>query len=177
MHERKHQLQCSPNSFWLKVEKSIATRHVFLIFENDAFGFFENNAANFQQQMVTVIYLISVENEAFKEIKDEIPVTESLKDLIERTMPYWKSTIVPCILSGENILIVAHGTSLRGLVKEIEDLTDEEVNKLNLPTAIPFVYQLDRETLRPLKARQYLADEEIVKKAVEKVASIANKKA
>merc|ERR1712110_481276 len=69
---------------------------------------------------------------------------------------------------GQNALIVAHGTSLRGLVKEIENMSNDEVNKLNLPTAIPFVYQLDPETLKPLHARRYLADDETVKKAVEK---------
>ena len=73
------------------------------------------------------------------------------------------------------MLIVAHGTSLRGLVKEIENLSDEEVSQLNLPNAIPFVYELDTE-LQPLKAKRFLADEETVKKAVAKVASIGTKK-
>ena len=117
-----------------------------------------------------------VDNETFSGIKDQIPRTESLKDLIERTIPYWKSEIVPAIKSGQNVLIVAHGTSLRGLVKEIEEMSDEEVNKLNLPTAIPFVYELDCQNLKPLKPRRYLADEETVKKAVEKVASIGTQK-
>lgn len=118
----------------------------------------------------------AVENEAFKNIKNEIPNAESLKDLINRIMPYWRSQIVPKIKTGENILIVAHGTSLRGLVKEIEDLTNDEVNQLNLPTAIPFVYELNPETLKPLNSRKYLADEETVRAAVEKVASIGSKK-
>ena len=117
-----------------------------------------------------------VDNETFSGIQDQIPRTESLKDLIERTIPYWKSEIVPAIKSGQNVLIVAHGTSLRGLVKEIEEMSDEEVNKLNLPTAIPFVYELDCQNLKPLKPRRYLADEETVKKAVEKVASIGTQK-
>ena len=67
---------------------------------------------------------------------------------------------------------MAHGTSLRGLVKEIENLSDEEVTQLNLPNAIPFVYELDPSTLKPLEAKRFLADEETVKKAVAKVASI-----
>ena len=92
-----------------------------------------------------------VNNEAFKDIKSQIPATESLQDLIQRTIPYWKSTIVPCIKNGQSVLIVAHGTSLRGLVKEIEGMSNEQVNKLNLPTAIPFVYQLDAETLKPIQ--------------------------
>ena len=119
--------------------------------------------------------IFAVENETFKDIKSEIPNTESLKDLIQRTMPFWQSTIVPCIQSGQNVLIVAHGTSLRGLVKEIEELSDEDVNKLNLPNAIPFVYELDPKNMKALKPRRYLADEETVKKAVDKVASIGSK--
>ena len=94
-----------------------------------------------------------VNNEAFKDIKSQIPATESLQDLIQRTIPYWKSTIVPCIKNGQSVLIVAHGTSLRGLVKEIEGMSNEQVNKLNLPTAIPFVYQLDAETLKPIQGK------------------------
>ena len=100
--------------------------------------------------MCLLFFTDIVENDAFKDIKNQIPNTESLHDLIQRTIPYWKSSIVPCIKNGQNVLIVAHGTSLRGLVKEIENMSNEEVNKLNLPTAIPFVYQLDTETLRPL---------------------------
>ena len=98
-----------------------------------------------------------VNNEAFKDIKSQIPATESLQDLIQRTIPYWKSTIVPCIKNGQSVLIVAHGTSLRGLVKEIEGMSNEQVNKLNLPTAIPFVYQLDAETLKPLQGKKYFS--------------------
>ena len=70
---------------------------------------------------------------------------------------------------------MAHGTSLRGLVKEIEGLSDEDVTHLNLPTAIPFIYELDPETMKPLKPKRYLADEETVKKAVDKVTSIGAK--
>ena len=115
----------------------------------------------------------AVGNENLKDVK--IPATESLQDLISRTLPYWQSTIVPAIKNGQKVLIVAHGTSLRGLVKEIENLSDEEVSQLNLPNAIPFVYELDTE-LQPLKAKRFLADEETVKKAVAKVASIGTKK-
>ena len=98
-----------------------------------------------------------VNNEAFKDIKSQIPTTESLQDLIQRTIPYWKSTIVPCIKNGQSVLIVAHGTSLRGLVKEIEGMSNEQVNKLNLPTAIPFVYQLDAKTLKPIEGKKYFS--------------------
>ena len=103
------------------------------------------------------IFIDIVNNEAFKDIKSQIPTTESLQDLIQRTIPYWKSTIVPCIKNGQSVLIVAHGTSLRGLVKEIEGMSNEQVNKLNLPTAIPFVYQLDAETLKPIQGKKYFS--------------------
>ena len=105
--------------------------------------------------MCLLFFTDIVENDAFKDIKNQIPNTESLHDLIQRTIPYWKSAIVPCIKNGQNVLIVAHGTSLRGLVKEIENMSNEEVNKLNLPTAIPFVYQLDTETLKPLHGETF----------------------
>ena len=104
-----------------------------------------------------ILFIDIVNNEAFKDIKSQIPTTESLQDLIQRTIPYWKSTIVPCIKNGQRVLIVAHGTSLRGLVKEIEGMSNEQVNKLNLPTAIPFVYQLDAETLKPIQGKKYFS--------------------
>ncbi len=98
-----------------------------------------------------------------------------MKDLIERVEPYWRDEIKPSIQNCERVLIVAHGTSLRGLVKIIEDLTDEQVTKLNLPTGIPFVYELDKQSLEILRPKKFLADEETVRKAIDKVASIGSK--
>jgi len=101
---------------------------------------------------------------------DEFPMYESLKLTIERTLPYWNSKIVPQIKEGKRILIAAHGNSLRGIVKHLDNLSDEEIMLLNLPTGIPFVYELD-ENMKPIKSMQFLGDEETVKKAIESVAN------
>jgi len=103
--------------------------------------------------------------------RDQIPRTESLADLINRTIPFWESEVEPNILAGKTVLCVAHGTSLRGIVKHIENISDEAICKIDLPNGIPFVYKLD-QNLRPLGERKYLADQDTVKKAVAKVAKI-----
>ena len=97
----------------------------------------------------------------------EIPLTECLKDVVERFLPYWHDTIAPTIKSGKRILISAHGNSLRALVKYLDKISDEEISKLNIPTGIPLVYELD-DDLSPLK-HYYLGNPEEVKKAVESV--------
>jgi len=102
---------------------------------------------------------------------EQIPRTESLADLINRTIPFWKSEVEPNIVAGRTVLCVAHGTSLRGIVKHIENISDEAICKLDLPNGIPFVYELD-ENLEPVRERRYLADKDTVKKAVEKVSKI-----
>ncbi|XP_008487904.1 phosphoglycerate mutase 1 [Diaphorina citri] len=104
--------------------------------------------------------------------EDQFPHTESLKETIMRVLPYWNENIATEIKQGKKVLVVTHGTSLRGLVKHIEQLSDAEIMKLNIPTAIPFVYKLDAN-LTPTKPRQFLCDEETVSKAMEKVASIS----
>ncbi len=96
--------------------------------------------------------------------KKDLPLTECLKDTVERFLPYWKDTIAPSIKSGKKILIAAHGNSLRALVKYLDNVSDDEIISLNIPTGIPLVYELDDE-LRPLK-HYYLGNlEEIQKKA------------
>jgi 2,3-bisphosphoglycerate-dependent phosphoglycerate mutase len=100
--------------------------------------------------------------------KEELPACESLKLTLERVMPYWHSTIAPTIKSGKRILISAHGNSLRALVKYLDNISNQEIVELNIPTGIPLVYELDAD-LRPLKSF-YLADEETVKAAAEAVA-------
>lgn len=102
--------------------------------------------------------------------KDEFPLFESLKLTIERTLPYWNNTIVPQIKADKHILIAAHGNSLRGIVKHLDNMSDEAIMGLNLPTGIPFVYELD-EDMKPVKSMQFLGDPETVKKAMEAVAS------
>lgn len=100
---------------------------------------------------------------------DELPLTESLKDTVARFLPYWHETIAPTITSGKNVIIAAHGNSLRALVKYLDNLTEEQILKVNIPTGMPLVYELDND-LKPLK-NYYLGDEEEVKKAMESVAN------
>jgi len=99
----------------------------------------------------------------------EIPMTECLKDTVARFLPYWHETIVPAIKAGKKIIIAAHGNSLRALVKYLDNISDEEIVKLNIPTGVPLVYELDAN-LKPTK-HYYLGDPEEVKKAMEAVAS------
>jgi len=105
-------------------------------------------------------------------LPDEIPLTESLKDVLERFMPLWRAEIAPRVRQGERVLIVAHGNSLRALVKYLDDLSEEEVVNLNIPTGIPLVYELD-ENLKSLKS-YYLGDPEAARKASEAVAKQAS---
>jgi 2,3-bisphosphoglycerate-dependent phosphoglycerate mutase len=104
----------------------------------------------------------------------ELPLSESLKDTVDRFLPYWHETIAPDIRSGRRVLIVAHGNSLRALVKYLDDISDEEIVGLNIPTGIPLLYDLD-DDLRPTGHR-YLGDPEAAKRAAEAVAKQAEKK-
>jgi 2,3-bisphosphoglycerate-dependent phosphoglycerate mutase len=99
---------------------------------------------------------------------DQLPSCESLKDTLARVLPYWNEVIAPDIQAGKQVLIVAHGNSLRALVKHLDGLSDQDVLELNIPTGIPLVYQLD-ENLKPQGSR-YLGDAEAVKAAAEAVA-------
>jgi len=96
------------------------------------------------------------------------PLSECLKDTVERVLPYWHDTIVPTIKSGKEVLIAAHGNSLRALVKYLDNVPEEEIIKLNIPTGIPLIYELDDE-LKPLN-HYYLADSEKVEEAIKAVA-------
>merc|ERR1711994_864230 len=118
-------------------------------------------------------YNIIVNDARYKDgpSRNEFPMYESLKLTIERTLPYWNDVIVPQMKSGKKILVAAHGNSLRGIVKHLDDMSNEDIMKLNLPTGIPFVYELDKETLKPVVSMQFLGDEETVKKAMEAVAA------
>jgi len=88
--------------------------------------------------------------------RSALPLTESLKDTIARVLPYWHETIAPSILAGRQIIIAAHGNTLRALVKYLDDVSDTEIVELNIPTGIPLVYELD-DHLTPLGHR-YLGD-------------------
>jgi 2,3-bisphosphoglycerate-dependent phosphoglycerate mutase len=91
-------------------------------------------------------------------IDGEVPRTESLKLVIDRLLPYWHSDIVPDLQSGKTVLVTAHGNSLRGLVKHLDDISDADISELNIPTGIPLVYRLG-EDLRPLGPGEYLDPE------------------
>ena len=99
----------------------------------------------------------------------DIPLTECLKDTVERFLPYWHETIAPTIKSGKNVLISAHGNSLRALVKYLDDISEEEIVGLNIPTGIPLIYELD-DYLKPIQ-HYYLGNPEAVEKATEAVAN------
>jgi 2,3-bisphosphoglycerate-dependent phosphoglycerate mutase len=103
---------------------------------------------------------------------NELPLTESLKDTVARFLPYWHETIVPTIKSGKRVLIAAHGNSLRALVKYLDNISDEAIVELNIPTGIPLVYELD-DNLKPLGSR-YLGDQEAAKRKADAVAKQAS---
>lgn len=101
--------------------------------------------------------------------EEELPVTESLKETIARVLPYWHKNIVPEIKIGKNVLISAHGNSIRALIKYLDDVSEKEITQLNIPTGIPLIYELD-ENLRPIK-HYYLGDEDAVNAAISQVAN------
>ncbi|RMG43837.1 MAG: 2,3-diphosphoglycerate-dependent phosphoglycerate mutase [Acidobacteria bacterium] len=103
--------------------------------------------------------------------REVLPATECLKDVVARFLPYWQDRIAPDILAGRRVLISAHGNSLRALVKHLDAIPDDEIPKLNIPTGIPLVYELD-EALRPVR-HFYLADEEEVRRKAKAVADQA----
>jgi 2,3-bisphosphoglycerate-dependent phosphoglycerate mutase len=102
-----------------------------------------------------------------------LPLTESLKDTVARVLPYWDSTIAPVVRSGQRVLIASHGNSLRALVKKLDDISDEKIAELNIPTGIPLVYHLS-DDLKPIKSF-YLGDPEAVARATQAVANQSRK--
>lgn len=86
----------------------------------------------------------------------DVPLTECLKDTVVRVLPYWQETVAPAIKSGQRVIIVAHGNSLRGLIKYLDNVTDEAITKIEVPTGVPLVYELD-ESLKPL-THYYLSE-------------------
>ena len=99
--------------------------------------------------------------------QDEIPRCESLKDTVNRFLPYWHETIAPAIKSRKRVLVSAHGNSLRALVKHLDNVSETEITELNIPTGIPLVYELG-DDLKPVN-HYYLGDEERIRKAIESV--------
>ncbi len=104
----------------------------------------------------------------------DLPLTECLKDVVARFLPYWHDTLAPAVKAGQRVIIAAHGNSLRALVKYLDGVSDEEIVGLNIPTGIPLVYELD-QSLKPLK-HYYLGDQEKVQAAIQSVADQLKKK-
>jgi len=102
--------------------------------------------------------------------ESQFPMAESLELTIQRTLPYWNDTIIPALKAGRSPVVVAHGNSLRGIVMHLDKLTNDQIMALNLPTGIPFFYELD-ENFKPIVSMQFLGDEETVRLAMEKVAN------
>ncbi len=106
--------------------------------------------------------------------KEQLPLTECLKDTVERFLPYYFEKIEPCIKNGENVLIVAHGNSLRALIKYLDKISDDDISELNIPTATPLVYELS-DALVPLK-HYYLGDQNEIQAKISGVKNQTNKK-
>ncbi len=100
---------------------------------------------------------------------EQLPAAESLKITLERVLPYWNATLAPEIKSGKRVLVVAHGNSIRALVKYLDNVSESDILELNIPTGLPLVYELD-ENLKPIK-NYYLGDAE---EAAKKAAAVAN---
>ena len=100
---------------------------------------------------------------------NDLPPSESLKDTVDRFLPYWHESIKPDIESGKRVFIVAHGNSLRALVKYLDTVSDEDIVGLNIPTGVPLVYELDK-SLKPIR-NYYLGDQEAIAKKAAEVAA------
>ncbi|MDP3652611.1 MAG: 2,3-diphosphoglycerate-dependent phosphoglycerate mutase [Rhodoferax sp.] len=100
---------------------------------------------------------------------EQIPLTECLKDTVERVLPFWNESMAPAILAGKRILVAAHGNSIRALVKYLDKISDDDIVGLNIPNGIPLVYELDAQ-LQPIR-HYYLGDAEAAAKAAAAVAS------
>ncbi|MDG2229470.1 MAG: 2,3-diphosphoglycerate-dependent phosphoglycerate mutase [Gammaproteobacteria bacterium] len=100
---------------------------------------------------------------------DNVPCGESLKDTLSRVRPYWQDIIVPSLLGNQDTLVVAHGNSLRSLIKMIDDINNEDIVELNIPTGIPLLYEFN-ENLKPVSKR-FIGNQEIIEKATKMVAN------
>jgi 2,3-bisphosphoglycerate-dependent phosphoglycerate mutase len=100
---------------------------------------------------------------------DQVPLSECLKDTVDRVMPFWNDTLAPAIRSGQRVLVSAHGNSIRAMMKYLDGISEQDIVGLNIPNGIPLVYELDAE-LKPIK-RYYLGDAEAAARAAAAVAS------
>jgi len=106
----------------------------------------------------------------YQDIDGEAPLTECLKDVVARLVPYWENEIVPDLKAGKTVLVTAHGNSLRALVKHRDGISDEDIAALNIPTSQPLVYELD-DDFKPVKKGGTYLDEEAARAAAEAVAN------
>ncbi|MEI7490449.1 MAG: 2,3-diphosphoglycerate-dependent phosphoglycerate mutase [Bacteroidota bacterium] len=104
----------------------------------------------------------------------DIPATEALKNTVERIVPYWKDEMEPNLIVHKEVLVAAHGNSLRGIVKYLKNISDEDIVGLNLPTGIPYVFEFDDNMV--LQKDYFLGDPEVIKKLMEEVANQGKKK-
>eukprot|EP00916_Digyalum_oweni_P014998 GHVL01024498.1.p1 GENE.GHVL01024498.1~~GHVL01024498.1.p1 ORF type:complete len:251 (-),score=73.23 GHVL01024498.1:57-809(-) len=102
--------------------------------------------------------------------KDCLPKTECLKDTVNRVLPYWFDYIAPDIINNKNVLLVAHGNSIRALIKHIDNISDDDILKLNIPTGIPLIYEFDEKTMKPIK-HYYLIEGDELQKRLDAVAN------
>lgn len=115
------------------------------------------------------------EDPRYDELTDEeIPLTEALKDTIARLMPYYKGTILPALDKHDDVLVVAHGNSLRGIVKELRNMSNDEIIKFNIPTATPYIFEFDDQ--KKLQKHYFLGDQDEIAKKMQSVANQAKKK-
>jgi 2,3-bisphosphoglycerate-dependent phosphoglycerate mutase len=101
--------------------------------------------------------------------RDLLPLAECLKDTVARFLPFWHDAIVPAVKAGKRVIVVAHGNSLRALVKHLDNVSDAEIVELNIPTGVPLVYELN-EDFEPIR-HYYLGDQEAIQKAMQAVAN------
>lgn len=99
----------------------------------------------------------------------ELPLTECLKDTVARMLPHWHQVIAPAVKAGQRVIVAAHGNSIRALVKYLDNISEDEIIGLNIPTGIPLVYELDAD-LKPIR-HYYLGDPEAIAKATQAVAN------
>ena len=105
----------------------------------------------------------------YADLGDELPRSECLKDVIERLLPYWRSSVVPDLEAGHTVLVAAHGNSLRAIVKHLDGVSDDDIAGLNIPTGMPLVYELD-DDLAPITPGGTYLDPEAAAEAAAAVA-------
>ena len=110
----------------------------------------------------------------YADLGSDLPLTECLKDVVVRMIPYWENSIIPDLKSGQTVLVTAHGNSLRALVKHLDGISDDDIAGLNIPTGIPLYYELDSNFMPVKKGGEYL-DPAAAAEAIKAVANQGKK--